>query len=331
MSFHRSILLAVVLCLAGWPVFAQVVRLPDVEPREQSYPGRLVSHPDSSGELLEAPGEVEQAPEPGLPRDARPGMFQKLIFDGTWLAPGGSRGLGIGDVQLRCVLALPLPSRESPLIITPGFAVHYLDGPAGVDLPPRLYDAYTQFRWMSQLSPRLGVDLAVTPGVYSDFEQNSDDALRITGHGIGAWTINPNLKMVLGASYLDRPDIDVLPIGGLIWTPREDVRFELIFPHPRIARRVYLCGAYGDQLQDWAYLAAEFGGDAWAIARTGGGNDIVILRDYRIIFGVERKVIGGLDGRLEIGYVFGRKIEYAGTTPDFEPTNTVMLRGGLTY
>ncbi len=319
------------LCLVASPALAQVVRLPAVEPREQPYPGRLVSHPDSSAELLQAPGQVEQAPEPELPRDARPGMFQMLIFDGTWLAAGGSRGLGISDLQLRCVLALPLPSRESPLIITPGFAVHYLDRPAGVDLPPQLYDAYTQFRWMSRLSPRLGVDLAVTPGVFSDFRQSSGDALRITGHGIGAWTINPNLKMVLGASYLDRPDIEVLPIGGLIWTPHGDVRLELIFPHPRIARRVYFCGAHGDDVQDWAYIAAEFGGDAWAIALTGGGNDILLLRDYRIIFGVERKVIGGLDARLEMGYVFGRKIQYTGATPDFEPTNTVMLRGGLTY
>ena len=46
---------------------------------------------------------------------------------------------------------------------------------------------------------------------------------------------------------------------------------------------------------------------------------------------MERKVIGGLSSRVEVGYVFGRRIRYTSDTPDFYPTDTVMFRGGLTY
>jgi len=303
--------------------------LPAVAP-EEGYAGRLVSHPDSPAELLQAPGTSGLKLEPERPPGARPGVFQKAIFTGSWLASGGGRGYGISDLELKTVLALPCPTRESPLVITPGFAVHYLDGPAGVDLPPRLYDAYTQFRWLHRPVPRLGIDLAVTPGVFSDFRHSSDQMLRITGHGVAAWEWTERLKVLLGVGYFDRLDVNVLPVGGIIWTPNEEVTFELLFPRPRIARRIYWAGAYGQHVQDWLYMAAEFGGATWAIARSSS-TDLVNYRDFRILLGVERKVIGGLGARLEVGYVLGRKIQYAGATPEFEPTDTVMLRGGLTY
>jgi len=327
----RRPIFALLLWLGASPLAAQVVRLPAVEATPRQYPGRLASHPDSSTEILQVPGETGAARQADRPPDARDGVFQKLIFEGTWLAGGGQRGLGESELELRTVLAFPCPTRDSPLIITPGFAVHYTDGPAGVDLPPRLFDAYTQFRWMHRLTPRWAVDLAVTPGVFSDFQQGSDDALRITGHGVVAWTCTPTAKIILGAAYLDRQDVGVLPVAGLIWKPHRDAKFELTFPRPRIARRVYWSGAYTDAVQDWIYVAGEFGGGTWAIAPAAGGTDVVNIRDFRIILGAERKVIGGLDARFEVGYVFGRKIEFDTATPDFEPTDTVMLRGGLTY
>ena len=120
------------------PLAAQVVRLPAVIPEEEKYPGQLVSHPDSSAEILQAPGgTIADVPAESPPSDVRAGMFQKLIFNSTWLAGGeNSRSFGQNDLESKLILALPCPTRDSPLVITPGFTVHYLDGPAGVDLPP---------------------------------------------------------------------------------------------------------------------------------------------------------------------------------------------------
>ena len=123
----------------------------------------------------------------------------------------------------------------------------------------------------------------------------------------------------------------MIPIGGVMWTPNDDVKFDLVFPHPKISRRMHWGGEDGDKVQDWAYVAGEFAGDAWAIRRSDGSDDQVVLSDYRFILGVERKVLGGLSSRVEVGYVFGRRIRYTSDTPEFHPTNTVMLRGGLTY
>ena len=163
------------LILGVSPLAAQVVRLPDVIPEDQAYPGQLVSHPDSSAEILQAPGGTAADVPAQPPSDVRPGMFQKLIFNGTWLAGGNdSRSFGQTDLESKIILALPCPTRDSPLVITPGFTVHYLQGPANVDLPPRLFETYMQLRWLSQVTPQWGLDLAVTPGVFSDFNQGAE-------------------------------------------------------------------------------------------------------------------------------------------------------------
>ncbi|MEN6407281.1 MAG: hypothetical protein ABFC77_12515 [Thermoguttaceae bacterium] len=308
--------------------------MPAVEPAIASPAGQLVSHPNSSSEILQSPGGSDIAASPStttaIPSDVRDGVFQKVLFDATWLAAGKSNGLGINDLELQTIFAVPCPKRESPLVMTPGFGVQYLQSPKNVDLPPRLYTSYLDFRWLSQVTPTVGLDLAITPGVYSDFEQSSDKAFRWTGHAAAAWTWTDNVKVVLGAAYLDRPDCGVLPIGGVIWTPSEDVKFDLVFPHPRISRRIG-GGSAADVSQDWVYVAGEFAGDAWAIRRSDGTDDQVVLSDYRLIVGVERKVRGGLSARVEAGYVFGRRIRYSSDTPEDWPADTVLLRGGLTY
>ncbi|NLF09804.1 MAG: hypothetical protein GX594_17765 [Pirellulaceae bacterium] len=314
---------------------AEVVRLPAVAPLETGSPGRLVSHPDSSTEILQATAASGVAAaaedEPQLPPGARNGVFQKILFDATWLAHGGWDGFGMTDLQLKSVFALPCPTIDSPLLITPGFAVHYLDGPNRADLPPRLHEGYVQFRWLTQATPTLGIDLAVTPGVYSDFLQEDPESFRITGHAATAWTWTERAKIVLGAAYLDRPDAVSIPIGGLIWTPNDGVKRDLVFPHPKVSRRIRWERNCPQCTEDWIYLAGEFAGDAWAIRRADGDNDQVVLSDYRVILGVERKSLGGLSSRVEVGYVFSRRIRYTSGTPEYWPTDTVMVRGGLSY
>jgi hypothetical protein len=325
---------AMAVLLAPACLGMEVVPLPPVTPPPGPYPGQTVSYPGSSTDLLRPVLESAEAENPDLPPDARDGVFQKLLFDATWLDSGTDHGFGVTDLELETVLALPVPSRQWPMTVTPAFAVRYLDGPAASDLPPRVYDAAVEFRWRRRLVPRLprwAVDLAVSPGVFSDFRQGADEALRIPGHAIGVFIWTPQTKLLLGVAYLDREDVGLLPVGGVIWTPREDLEFELAVPRPRIACRIDWPHACPDGAEDWVYLAGEFGGGSWAIRRADRTNDVFAYRDYRLILGLERKAVGRLDARLEIGYVFGRQIEYASSTPDVKPSDTVMLRAGLTY
>ena len=165
------------------------------------------------------------------------------------------------------------------------------------------------------------------PGYYADFDTNSSDGIRITGHGIALWDWTPTTKIVLGVVYLDRNDVSVVPAAGFIYSPHEDVRWEMTFPRPRVVWRPggWFCA------DDWLSITGEFGGGSWAIERAAGGTDVATYRDYRIVLGWERKPALQLQSHIEIAYVFGRKLEYESATPDFRPDDTLMLRFGLAY
>ena len=121
------------------------------------------------------------------------------------------------------------------------------------------------------------------------------------------------------------------PIGGLIWKPNEDVNYEMVFPKPKLAHRVRWFGANTDDLQDWLYLAGEFGGSTWAMARADGSTTRMDYSDWRILLGLEHKAIGGLDYRFELGYVFSRRFLYESSPIEYEPDDTFMLRLGAIY
>ncbi|MCX7427823.1 MAG: DUF6268 family outer membrane beta-barrel protein [Planctomycetia bacterium] len=319
-----SFLLAVIVGAAA--LGDEVVRLPTVMPAGEPYPGVLTSHPETVIKL-EPTVEPEDENIWDRPIDARNGFFQYLNFDTTYLADGrGPECFGDTEIEIRGTFVLPLPSKRHPLLITPGYAVHFLDGPRVSDVPARLYDTYVQFRWLHKLSPRWSADLSVTPGVFSDFEQSSDEALRITGHFGAMWDWTPMAKIALGVAYLDREDLRILPFAGIIWEPTPDLKLELMVPRPMIAKRIYWTGELGEEVQDWLYLAGELGGGSWAIRRESGVNDVLTYRDLRVILGLERRVLFGVDYRLEVAYVFARKVEYESPTPSFTPSGTVMVR-----
>lgn len=262
------------------------------------------------------------------PSDRKPGVFQKWSSRATYIGPSdGDDTLGILDLETWVVFGFPFPTRDNPMLITPGFAARLLDASPALDLPDTIYDAYVQARWLGKFNQCWGYDLVVTPGIYSDFEEVDSDAWRITGHAVASYQRSPQKQWLFGAAYLDREDVSVIPVGGLIYTPCDGVRWEMIVPRPRYARRFY-----ADCCQeDWWYVAGEFGGGSWSIQRTSGADDIITLSDYRLLLGWERKLDGGAGMKLEVGYVFGREIQYTSAMPDVDLDSAFLVRGGVTF
>jgi hypothetical protein len=268
-------------------------------------------------------------PPPGPPPPgAKSGMLQRVTLGDTWLASGdGRRDMGVNELQLKATLALPIDALVTPLILTPGFGINSFDGPRVIDVPAHTFDTWLDVRWMRQISQNVGIDMAVTPGWYSDYEQSSSDAFRFGARAAAAITCSPTVTVVVGAAYLDRRDVSAVPIGGVIWTPSEDWRLELMAPRPKIARRI----GHDGNTTHWLYLAGEFGGGAWAVQRASGANDILYYRDWRAMFGLERTSICGFSGRIEAGYVFGRQVEYDSDTRDVSLDSTSMVRAEISY
>ena len=286
---------------------------------------------------LAPPGQPRQEFEPPagrkLPPGAKPGILQQALYQITELPKLDAGGLGLTSLEKVITLGMPCPTIESPLLVTTGFVGTLTDAAPSVDMPSELFEGYIQARWLKKVGERLGVDLAVAPGWYSDFKNDSSQSLRVTGHGFGAWEANEDLRVVAGVIYLDRYDISLLPAGGLLWTPADDKRFELIFPRPRLAWRI----AERPQASHWLYLAAEFGGNQWATQSTTGptkGQDqIMVIRDYRLLAGWERRPANlGLSWKFEAGWVTGRSVEYyQSNQPWFYPSDTFLARAAIWY
>jgi hypothetical protein len=331
---YQLLLVAAIASGAASAAMAQMERLPPTDAVEEGPPVTVFSSSDVPVERL--PPVVEEAAagddsSSSLPRDVRPGVFQKLIFEETWLPRFGSQGFGMNDVGLKMVLGLPCPTVDSPLIVTPGYMVHYLDGPETPDLPPQVYDAFVEFRWLHRFTPQWGVDLDVAPGYYSDYQQSDSRAWRFTGHAIVAWTWTPLATVVLGAAYEQRTQTPLIPVGGLIWNPNDDTKFNLVFPEPKISRRIRWRRDGNADFEDWVYVAGEFANDTWTVLQPGLSSDLLTYRDIRAMLGYEHKVFGGISSKVEVGYVFSRKLQLTDQSINLDPTSTLMLRGGLTY
>ena len=256
--------------------------------------------------------------------------------------------MGINDVELSAKFAIPFfYNAETPLLITPGFAVHYWEGPVSIpqavptdplpaDLPPRTYDAYLDSAWNPQLLPWLGAELSFRVGLYSDFHKKiNSDTFRFTGTGLGVVSLSPNVKVKAGVMYLDRVKIKLLPSGGIVWTPNPDVYFNILFPNPKIGRRL---ATYGNT-QWWGYVSGDYGGGSWQITRAdlpfspvANTYDRFDYNDIRLAVGLEFKTYRNFSGLFEVGGAFSRELIYRSLSPPaFYPTNTVFLRAGMAY
>lgn len=264
-------------------------------------------------------------------------LVQHVSIRNSWLArDSGNNGFGMTNVDLAASLAFPFffNLNQTPLIFTPGFNFHFLQGPVTgntQNLPGTVYDAFGQLSWQPVFGQqkRLGADLAVSVGVYTDFQYVDHTSIRILGRGLGTWVFNPQWKAALGVVYLDRLQVKILPAGGFIWTPTNDARFELLFPSPKLAQRIT---NYGNS-EIWGYIGGEYGGGQWSIEHQNGGtHDVFNYNDIRLFLGVETFGIRNVRGYFEVGWVFNREIIYHNNgVPVINPDDTVMLRGGVSF
>ena len=276
------------------------------------------------------------APELGLrplprPADARDGFFQKARFTSTWIPQLADDSLGWTDLRSEVSVALPFFTRQAPIVITPSYEVHFLDRPAALDLPPRLHDLAIDFSHFRRVTDNWIVNVAVAPGLYADDHSfDADEAQRINGRAVAIYDPSPEWKGVLGVTYVHGGWAKIVPIAGVVYEPNDDVKYELVFPRPRVAWRLPQSPVPGRD-EYWFYLLGEFANAIWAIEQSDGTPDVFAYRDFRIILGLERKIIGGLSHRVEAGYVFNRDIKLASDGREVGLDDSLLLRLGLVY
>jgi hypothetical protein len=308
---------------------------PSLAPFDPYAPGAVAAPPPSvytpyapfSNNPGVAPGATPQ--EGFVPHAMR--LIQDTTIRNTWIYSSGAGYFNLDDVEFATSFAVPFRQQPQPILITPGFNFHFLEGPGAAagpqgDLPGTLYDAYLGTGWRPQKG-RWGADLAISTGVYSDYSSINSQSIRILGRGLGIYNFNERMKFALGVIYFDRLHVKLLPAGGLIWTPNKDARYEITFPNPKLAHRLTNVG----NGEIWGYIAGEYGGGMWTVEHTSGLKERVDYEDLRLLLGFEYVGMRNIHGNFEVGYVFNREIEYAVQGYTFDPNDAVLLRAGIRF
>ncbi|WP_417736904.1 hypothetical protein [Rosistilla oblonga] len=271
---------------------------------------------------LMAIDSVGQEPEVELAWDDQPvvrfrkSMFQGVILAGGYVSDAGENALSIADYKVSARLAVPLGSFQNLLVLTPSFRQYFVNAGDAIDVPDRLYETgvslFTRYQW----KPGLSILAMVSPQLRTDFE-TEDASWRLSGFGVIAWEWIPEVLTVsFGAAYLGRDDLPVLPAVGLDWRPNADWRLELMFPRPRLMRRI---AKNGPLSETWAYASIAPGGNTFNVRRSDGSDDELTLGDIRAMLGVEQIRDGGRGWFAELGIAFARTIEYeSGDEYDFD-------------
>ena len=197
---------------------------------------------------------------------------------------------------------------------------HLLSGPRSIDLPARLYDFELGYQSRSSLSDLFSYEWSAMVGAYSDFEGSAREGVRFPAHAVGMFHPGPRADWVVGVDYLGRDDVKVLPVAGFCWhdpaTPH--LRYQMIFPRPRIDLTL--------SSEVRLYIAGLFGGGTWQIEFPDSSNDVLTYRDYKLVTGIEQMSDDGSLTSWELGWVFGRKIEFRGRPEELDMDDAFVLR-----
>ena len=226
--------------------------------------------------------------------------------DTTWLA-----GSDFGIFSLESYPNLRF-DRDSALSIGTGF--HFLNGPSSPDMPPRLFDFQTAYQTRRIRSDQFILDLKLSVGAYSDFEGSARDGIRFPGHAVLYNSLSPQLVSVLGVDVLDRDDISLLPVGGLVWRPNDRWVCELVFPKPRV--QTCITDAHV------AYISGELGGGTWAVER-GETDDNATYKDLRLLCGLMD--LGG-ESAFEMGWAFDRSLRFRSGLDNSTFDDAILIR-----
>ena len=263
----------------------------------------------------------------------RSGMFQGATFGFSYLSDLGNHGLEMTQVRVGASFGLPAPMKNSFFVLSPSFDPTFVkwDGPE--PFPDTLYSASLGCTLFKKFDERWTAMASVGPRWCSDGKE-TQSAVRCFLMGGMIWAKSSEWQFRFGVAYFDRNDsFNVIPFGGLIWTPNEDWKYELMAPMLRVSRRCH----YFQQIlprqsesTHWGYSGIGFGGGTWAIESINKKPDVANYTEFSVVVGLESERMKRSAWKAEIGYVFGRSMNFEkDTMRKFNIGDSIVLRATL--
>jgi hypothetical protein len=236
------------------------------------------------------------------------------------------------EIDLRMQLAFPcrfIPNNGAGstgsgyFYAAPGGMLAWWDGPAGPpDMSPNGFGAFLDFGLQPQFNEVFGLNAWGRFGIFSDFDKITSDALRFQGRLEGIIRTSSNMQVYVGILYLGRERVKLLPTGGVVWSPDENWTVRLIFPNPKVSRRLWS----GPQADWWGYAHMDYAGGSWDI----NGLGLTDYNDVRLGMGIEFYTPSRIGGYFEFGGSFAREL-YSHGHRWAEPPTVLYLKTGIIF
>lgn len=264
------------------------------------------------------------------PQPYRMGFTPKM--DMTYLAPAGAQTPGGGrfsSTEFNLELAHTQPVGPGWVFTnTPQAGFRLWDGPGTPDLPGSAYRLGWDFTLATPIVGLWSMQVDFNPSINTDFQSSlAREALNLDGNAMLFYRASPQWMIVLGAGYWDRVDKIILPYAGVVWNPNDLWELRLLFPKSRIS---YFLGNIGGAAH-WLYATGEYHVESYQIDQAGvSGHQQVQFQDWRLALGLRSDHVW-YDKFVEVGYVFGRNVDFKTTTSGFNINDTLMLRAGVKF
>ena len=261
--------------------------------------------------------------------------FREATFvDVTYMPKSSDKnGFGFTNVDLMMQLGIPCrfipnnePGQSGPgyLYFGPGGSLVWWNPPSGSRFSDKMgFSGFLDFAAMPKFNEVVSVDLGFRFGVYSDFEKVYSKSWRFQGRAIGHFKLSRTVDLAMGVLYLDRDRIKLLPTGGIIWRPQDDWEIRMLFPNPRITKRLFDNG----RAQWRVYVQSDYGGDSWSLKNKEIGR--FDYNDIRLGGGIEFETITRVKGYFEFGGAFGRELYSHGHREKLN--DAIYLKTGIVF
>jgi len=227
-------------------------------------------------------------------------------FEYTHLPRGRKEnGFGMDEIDMRLQLAFPcrfVPNNGRPgyFYLAPAGRLVWWNGPNTPDMPPNGFGAFLDFGVRPRFNESFSLNAMGRVGLFSDFKNVTSDALRFQGRLEGIYTFSPQIDIQAGIIYAGRARVKMLPTVGIVWTPDDNWVLRLVFPNPKISRRLWT----GPQADWWGYINMDYSGGSWDIKPYG----LTDYNDIRLGLGLEYGARGRMGGYFEFGGSFDREL-----------------------
>jgi len=233
-------------------------------------------------------------------------------FEYTHLPRSGNkaRAFGMDEIDIRMQLAFPcrfIPNNGKTgfLYVAPAGSLVWWNGPAGPPhMSPSGFGAFLDFGMQPKFNDIFSLIAWGRFGVFSDFENVSSDAWRYQGRLEGVGVLSPEMQLHAGVIYYGRSRVKMLPTLGVVWTPDENWVLRLVFPNPKVSRRLWT----GQRADWWGYAHLDYGGGSWDIKGLG----LTDYNDIRLGVGIEFAAPSRIGGYFEFGGSLDRELYSSG-------------------